>query len=208
VRNFDDDLYQSLSAEVLSDFYLLKFEFSTPIYATSSQLPVIFESNKYLPKSFKFDALALSSALSVDKVTLELDNVSLEWSQSLLSQDARGKLVTVYVGVRMQDGTIAAASLFHGFLDGWELIGTKKASVTIVNELVFWNKKTLRQAKTQCPWSFKLAGGDCKYVGGEDWCDKSADRCEALGNQLNFGGEKYIDAIVNRTIQWGRLKIT
>jgi hypothetical protein len=208
MRNFDPALATALAKEVVEDFFLLELDLATPVYITNAQLPVIMGGNKYLPQDFNWDAVSLSSAMTVDKTTVELDNTTLQWSEILLSQDCRGKGATISNGIRLSNGTVVTATVFVGYVDEWEIQGYTKVNVTIANELAFWDKKTLRQAKVACPWSFKFPGGECGYTGAETWCDQSPDRCEALGNFLNFGGEKFIDAIVNETIQWGRVQIT
>jgi hypothetical protein len=99
--------------------------------------------------------------------------------------------------------TVYVEPVFYGILDGWRIRG-KKVSITVVNELILWNKKALRTSPSSCPWAFKQTGGECGYAGGETWCDQSWERCCALSNQLNFGGERFINAIMEKEIWWGR----
>ncbi len=39
----------------------------------------------------------------------------------------------------------------------------------------------------------------------ETWCDQTFDRCKELGNQRNFGGFRFIPAIAEKQIWWGRV---
>jgi hypothetical protein len=70
-------------------------------------------------------------------------------------------------------------------------------------------------------WVFDAAGGGvpwvegvwhlsgtCRYVDGtfpgDDWCDKSWERCLALANTVNFDGCRWLPGIQGKEILWGR----
>ncbi len=98
---------------------------------------------------------------------------------------------------------LGVVDLFRGFVGDWE-ISELQARVTLVNEFILWKKKTLRTCSATCPWPFKDATY-CKYAGAESWCDQSYNRCLALGNSANFGGFRFLPAIAERQIWWGRV---
>lgn len=209
MRNFDPEYAAELAKEVVSSFWLIGFTFTEPFYITDSDTPVIHGGVHYLPRDFSFDELALAAALTVDRVTIDLDNAGREWSAILLGEDVRNREVIISKGVKLRSTApwrTLVEERFYGIVDGWRLKGYQRAALTITNELVLWNKKTLRNAQSSCPWVFKQAGGECRYEGSEEWCDQSWERCCALGNELNFGGERFINAIQEKELWWGRTR--
>jgi len=96
---------------------------------------------------------------------------------------------------------IAKQSLFYGLISDWE-IREDAVWMEFTNELAFWSKKTLRKADSSCPWEFGAT--ECGYSGDQDWCDQSYERCKELGNTDNFGGFRFLPAIAEKDIWWGR----
>lgn len=96
---------------------------------------------------------------------------------------------------------ISSESLFYGLISDWE-IKDNSVQLEIENELIFWSKKTLRKADSGCPWEFKAT--ECGYSGDQDWCNQSYERCEELVNTDNFGGDRFLPAIAEKEIWWGR----
>jgi hypothetical protein len=45
---------------------------------------------------------------------------------------------------------------------------------------------------------------ECGYIGAETWCDQSYERCATLMNTANFGGERFLPALMEKEIWWGR----
>ena len=97
---------------------------------------------------------------------------------------------------------VGGHSLFYGMISDWKI---KEESVwlEVQNELVFWSKKSLRDCGSSCPWEFK--GTECTYAGGESWCNQSYERCIAIGNTDNFGGFRFLPAIAEKDIWWGKI---
>ena len=78
-----------------------------------------------------------------------------------------------------------------------------RATIRALNELVLWRKRPLRSASATCPWTFK--GTERGYAGGAGWCDQSYARCSELGNTANFGGFRFLPALMEKQIWWGRV---
>jgi phage-related protein len=55
---------------------------------------------------------------------------------------------------------------------------------------------------SSCPWVFK--GTECAYSGGESTCDQTYERCRFLSNTDNFGGDRFINSLMQKEIWWGR----
>jgi hypothetical protein len=90
---------------------------------------------------------------------------------------------------------------FRGLVSTYDLDETD-LTVTVVNELILWSKKTLRKCQASCPWPFK--GDECGYSGAATWCDQSWTRCTALANTASYGGFRFIRATMEKEIKWGR----
>ncbi len=204
MRNYDPDYATELAKEVLGDFWLVEFQFAEPAYITTLDIPVHANGNMYEPQDFNFDSVALAASFSVDKATIELDNAGLEWSSRFLNEDVRNRTVIISHGVRLAGppASVVVEAIFTGFVDGWEIAGDRQARITIVNELVLWSRETMRLSASSCPWAFK--GGECGYAGGEDCCDQSYERCQALGNTINFEGNRFINSLLEKKVWWGR----
>jgi outer membrane protein assembly factor BamB len=93
---------------------------------------------------------------------------------------------------------------FYGIARGWKIEGDSKVSISVVNEFARWNERTLRPQSSSCAWAFKQTGGECGYAGLGTWCDQSYERCKGLGNELNFGGDRFLPAVVEKELWWGR----
>lgn len=96
---------------------------------------------------------------------------------------------------------VGGHSLFYGIISDWEL-REKSIQIEVQNELVFWNKKSLRKCDSNCNWEF--AGTECGYSGAQNWCNQSYERCKEIGNTDNFGGFRFLPAISEKEIWWGR----
>ena len=90
----------------------------------------------------------------------------------------------------------------RGIVGGWGLYDENVIRVTITNELILWNKKPLRMQSSSCPWVFK--GADCGYSGSAVSCDQTYERCRTLGNTDQYGGDRYLNAMMEKEIFWGR----
>jgi len=111
---------------------------------------------------FKFSDIAYAANMSVDKVSIDFDNVGLTMSAILLGEDVRNKTAKLSFGcygtmgmvwdsgiewdaeIQWLEGTtiIGVVDLFQGIISDWNLSETM-AQMTIVNEFILWKKKHL-----------------------------------------------------------------
>ena len=212
MRNFDEDFAAEIVKETLSSFILVEFQLASGTYRyTDADHKVYWGSNMFLPKGMEFDTLSSSSSLSVDRTAFTMDNAALDMSALLLGEDVRNRPVILYAGMRLSEagagrlpGAVTgyvAEEIFRGLLEQWE-IKEKTVKVSITNELILWSKKTIRKQSSSCPWTFK--GTECAYAGSEAACNRTYERCVALSNNLNFGGDRFLPSIVQKQIWWGR----
>ena len=193
-----------LEAEQFSYFYTVELRLSAiTLYYTDADRPVHYSDIRYTPAPLSFADIAYAAALSVDQVTVEFGNASLALSAYLLGEDARNRTIIISQGVMNAAGTVLGlTNLFQGIVGEWELT-EDRATIRALNELVLWRKRPLRTASATCPWVFK--GTECTYAGAGGWCDQSYSRCAELGNQANFGGFRFLPALMEKQLWWGRV---
>ena len=197
-----DDTNQAISAILLGEDVRNK---TAILYFGVIPAPItklVYEANWGFDAVLDFDAvtgfdminwgfdgvLNFNSLANFDGITnVEHPDTGGEWVEYVISQ-----------------AEIKSQELLRGIIGGWELYDDNKAKVTITSEMVLWNKKSLRPQTSSCPWTFKGTSGECGYAGAETLCDQSYDRCLALANTGNYGGDRFLPAIVTREIFWGR----
>ena len=193
-----------LEAEQFVYFYTVELRLSAiTLYYTDADRPVHYSDIRYTPAPLSFADIAYAAALSVDQVTVEFGNASLALSAYLLGEDARNRTIIISQGVMNAAGTVLGlTNLFQGIVGEWELT-EDRATIRALNELVLWRKRPLRTASATCPWVFK--GTECGYAGAGAWCDQSFSRCAELANQANFGGFRFLPALMEKQVWWGRV---
>ncbi len=168
-----------------------------------------YSRNKFETMPFEIETINFSSKSAVDEVRINIGNVDLQMSAIFLNEDVMNKWGILWVGFLGADNTMidSTIEIFRGFVSTWNLT-EPKAEITLVNEFILWNKKTLRKHQASCRWAFNHPttqnGPECAYSGGETWCDRSYARCTALNNTDNFGGERWLPDLMEKEIYWGR----
>jgi len=215
MRNFDVTLYAELQKEILTMFFMLEFQLQATTWRfVDADVDIFYEGNRFYSRPFRFENLAGSSAMSVDNLDIEIDDTDQAVSQILCSQDVRNRTAIMYfgvvanqevtgaewdtdiswdTGVKWQDTYYSKRIIIEEFMrfiiGGWELRDDNTARIMLTNELILWNKNCLRNQSASCLWMFKST--ECGYTGAETWCDHSYERCKALGNQINYPGNRF-----------------
>jgi len=94
-----------------------------------------------------------------------------------------------------------AVLLFDGEIDSFD-VDEEVARIAGVGELSQWTRTTLSPQVDACRWKI-FKGTECAYAGGQSWCDRTYDRCVALSNAANFGGDRFISSLQNKIVHWG-----
>lgn len=205
MKTFDAAMIAELAKEVMKMFFLLELQFDQTWRFTDHDHPLYYDGEKYTPRDFEFGEVAYSASMSVDRMSMKIANADRQMSAILLGEDVGSCPVVVSLGLLGNDYSIlSVAEVWRGFVDSWTL-NEERATIAVVNEFIFWNRKALRTSSATCPWTFKGSDGLCRYAGAETWCDQTFDRCKELGNQRNFGGFRFIPAIAEKQIWWGRV---
>lgn len=200
-----------LAAEAVEGkvFLLVEFEFNTTLRYTNCDVPLYKETtvsgvyDKFSNMPFVIGPINYSAKASVDKLRIEIQNVDLTMSAVILNEDVLNKWGKVWVAFLDNDNKIidAPIKIFQGLVSTWEL-NELRGNITLVNEFIFWNKKTLRKHQSACRWQFK--GLECTYSGTATSCDQSYPKCKILQNTDNFGGFRYLPDLMEQEIHWGR----
>lgn len=96
------------------------------------------------------------------------------------------------------------APVFDGIIDSVG-VDRGKGTLKIYNHMIFWQRRIPRRDHTAtCPWTYKDAD-TCRYVGALPPCDKSWEHCTERANTLNFGGFRWLPALQDKQIWWGRV---
>lgn len=176
------------------------------LFYTDADVEVVYNEVVYKPTSFTIGNFSYSSGSKVDSLQITFDNVSLLPVSIFLNKEQRGRTAVVrFCALDSEGRVIGAYEVFRGFINKIEIreqAETSTAEIEITHELATWNKSTLRVMTYRCPWRFK--DSNCGYTGAETWCDKTYQRCQALGNTANFGGFPHLAEIEEKEIWWGR----
>jgi hypothetical protein len=156
----------------------------------------------FTPIAFKFGDISGSATLAVESIDIEIDDTSKTLAAIVLNEDIRNKWAILSVGAIDSEYVVHVQEFLRGIIGGWQLYDENTLKITITNELVLWNKKPLRIQMSSCPWVFK--GTECAYSGEESTCDQTYERCRFLGNTANFGGDRFINSLMQKEIWWGR----
>ena len=204
MKTFSANLITALEKENATAFILVEMQFSAPLRYTNAEVDFYFSGDLYTPEDIRFDRVAYSASGAVDAMTLSIGNVDLSQSAIVLGQNVTGKTVilTIVVLDPADFSVIGSFEPFRGLVNTWDL-DEDRVNYYLVNELILWRKKTLRTASSSCPWPFKST--ECGYAGEESWCDQTYDRCAALTNSDQFGGNRFLPSIMEKDIWWGRV---
>ena len=202
MRNIDVNLSLELAKEVFREFFLVELYFSTPRYFTDLDFTLYAEGKTFLPRGVKLPNMNYALAMSVDRATVQLDDVDQQIIAALLQADQRGRVAVIKMGA-LDAGynVIGLAEVYRGFVDSWEKTESQ-VSITLANEFIMWRKQSLRTASATCPWVFK--GLECTYAGAASSCDQSWEDCGSKGNTDHFGGDRFIPSLTGTNIWWGK----
>lgn len=205
MRNISPNIEAELSKENLVMFFMLELQFETTLRITDADVSVYDNlGNLFTPIVFKFENITGSSGMSVESIDIDIDDTNQLMSAVVLSEDVRNKVAILYLGAYIDQKRIETQEFVRGIVGGWEISEDNKIRITITNEIVLWKKKPLRIQMSSCPWVFK--GTECGYSGGSVFCDQSYDDCAVKSNTDHFGGDRFLPALMEKEIWWGRTR--
>ena len=206
MKNLNANTTTELAAETAKTFWFVDLEFDSATYRYSDcDIELYSGGNLYSPNGFEVSDLRMTADMTVDRATVEFQNVDLVMSGLILNETVVNRTVKLYFGcLNSANAIIALESVFEGFITGWGGMSPRSCPVTVANYFVFWYKQSLRLAQATCPWAFKSTNNpECGYSGSETACNKTWTRCTALANTVNFGGFRWLPAFEEKKIYWG-----
>lgn len=203
MRNFIPGIASTIAAEEMTYFFLLELQLgAATVRYNDSDIQIIHEGETFTPNAFMFGDISGSATLAVESIDIEIDDTGKTLAAIVLNEDIRNKWAILSVGAIDSEYVVHVQEFLRGIIGGWQLYDENTLKITITNELVLWSKKPLRIQMSSCPWVFK--GTECAYSGGESTCDQTYERCRFLGNTDNFGGDRFINSLMQKEIWWGR----
>jgi len=201
MKDFDNSLVTQMAAEEAVMFWLIDLSVTDTavLHYSSLDIVIVNGGKTYTPYEFEVKPMNYGGDMSVDRINIDFSNVDLALSSVLLNNTVQGRECIVSTGA--YNGSFAVEEIYRGIVNKWK-INEKTAQISVVSEFVYWNRKTLRKPGVLCSWVFK--GSECGYSGSETECNKSYERCSALGRTDYFGGFRFFPAIEEKEIWWGK----
>ncbi len=208
----------ALLAEIAKDAFfpahLIKLVATATQRWTDCDQDIYFDGHWWTASGIVFSEITYATDQSVATVTLTIPNVDRVFSDLQLSDELRGRALTIYE--TKLDNNLSVIGCTHesdlpiiidGYVESLPRSDQEKAQLTVQSQGMTGNIMLPRRVyETKCPWisigGFK--GTYCGYAGAEAWCDGSWARCVALSNYLHFGGWEYISALQDSAPYWGQ----
>lgn len=181
---------------------LVECLFTTEVRRCSLDIDFYFDGDKYDAGGVELGRMASGIDFSVDRAKVTLANADRSMSAILLANNERGKTVNVYAGAIDADAQLVGSGhLYRGLMSTYD-IGDDTVVLHLVSEMILWKKQSARRSGDGCPWPY--GSDECGHSGS--WCDQTYDRCASLGNTDNFGGNRFLPALQEKKIWWGRVR--
>jgi hypothetical protein len=204
MRSLPADLTTELAKEYNSLKQLVEISFlGGTVRLTDADRDIFYDSFWWISYGLTLDPAQYFSTPKVDSISFEVANVNRMMSNIILTEETRGRSCIVYrVALDNNLHVIGAASpSFVGYLDAIDL-DSNRIRFDVYNHFVRWEMKTPKRIhQALCRRTY----GDTRCGVSGSWCDHTWDRCVVLGNSLNFGGFRWIAALKDKEIWWGRV---
>ena len=197
------DLLSEITAEYSYIVYAVRIHTSSVLNFVATDNDAVIGGTVFQAKPFEIDTVSISGSMGVSTVTINFDAVQTDLVSLALNNELQGSKVEIYlVGLDENLKSIDTVPLFIGFITDIE-IDDKIISLRVSDLMYRWKDEQLNNHAATCPWRFKDPH-TCKYSGSETWCDKTYNRCQALGNTQHFRGFRYLPSISEKDIWWGK----
>lgn len=158
------------------------------LYLVRNTDNVVYDGQTYTAFPFEIGDFKQSNAGEIPSISLRVCNIMQSLQSEIEAYDGLvGRTVTFYLvhNAHLTDGTSYATLTWTFNITGcsvtWEWITfTLSAPNPLRRRFPLY-----RYMPNSCPWIFKSV--ECKYV-GTGTCVKTLASCQAINNQINFGG--------------------
>lgn len=205
MKHIDPQLEIVLSSAQIIPAKLLRIEVEGVVLRyTSWGTSLIFEedlgSALYLSRGFKVNAVPSSTTNVVDNVTIEIDDTDRGLYATLSGSAIKEFSVDLIYAVLTTNYTLLSSiKVFTGFLSQWDYVpGVCRLVASSI--FVQWARVTTKKIVGSCRWNI-FKGIECKYAGSQTACDRTYTTCSNYGNNLNYGGFRWLPSMVNKKIE-------
>ena len=197
---------------VLGDvpFYMIDFEFSTPLYLTNAETNLTANGNFYNRFPFAVENVKNLTGPTPKNVRVGVANIDRSIATAVMSEAVQGKQCTIWKAYWTGSAMTSPYIHFQGHIDMVEIRedqNTAQILFEMKNDFVRWDKDIpYNQYSINCNWVFKSTTPGCQYVGVQSLCDKSYKTCNNLGNTERFRGFRYMSELEDKEIWWGKAR--
>jgi hypothetical protein len=199
-----DNFKQNLLSGNIAVGYFCLIALPTPIRFTTFDVDILSGANTYVSYPMVVGKLELSLSDSSDYIDIQLSNIGdVFYSAIFDSSGFAGTRLQITLGLLdiTTKAFIGTLNVFDGKINSFK-INDKFIKITVSSNLSNWNKQIpFRTTSALCYKVFKSTL--CGYTGAQTLCNRSWDRCNVLGNTDNFGGFKFMPAILRERLKWG-----
>ena len=148
---------------------------------------VVYDGVTYFQFPVTYDNVSENMSGEIDTIQIKVANVTRDIEGYLENYDLRAKKISIKAvwADELSDPLAFSEDIY--WIDSIQANQTEVvftcASKFDIMELTLPNRQYTRN---YCTWKFK--GTECAYAGGETECNRTWQRCNALGNEARFGG--------------------
>lgn len=172
---------------------------------TDSDIDIRHEGVWYRSRSMAFGETGHAIGPTAESVTIEIDNVDLlvsGWLQGIEIRGRRWRQRLVALNAHAQ--VVGSMIVFDGIVDSGSA-DRRTGTLRITSHMIWWQRRIPRRDHAaSCPWTYRDPV-TCRYTGAAPDCDKSWEQCQGRANSINFGGFRWLPALQQRQIWWGRV---
>ena len=203
MRSINSNILAEIAKTQYTVFHGLRMTIDSVDYLYSTaDVPISVSGNLFLPRAFEIKNLSYSQANIVTRTSIVVDNLDDVMSSLFVGSVVQGSPVEIHSIIWFASSAPLSVITFQGEIDDWTL-DEEHLSITVASVFQRWNQRTVSKYSPSCRWkAFK--GTECGYSGEETVCDRSYQRCVGLGNQINFGGFRWLPSIIDKPIWWGK----
>lgn len=208
--DLDTNIAAQLESGELRFFTLITMEITggSTWRFTDCDVPIAWNGSLFTPRGYNLGQMTYSLSKIVDSAQFVIDNLDSLLTYDFVGGNPQGSPVTFRLVVLDTDYKLVGTYpddnllLFYGEIDDWNMPNEGKVDITVASDIVRWHQRTMRMQSSSCSWrAFK--GVECAYSGSATSCNRSYARCVALGNEANFGGERWLPNIELVNVWWG-----
>jgi len=156
MKSFPSDLLTEIIKRIHTRTYLVKLQFSHPLYLTPFSEKILHENQWYSPRKIEFKGGQISMLARADHITLEANNSDRFFTYLAESERIEGSPVYIYEAyLDLHAKIIGSWVFFFGYVDRYR-ISPRRASLMIYNHMIKFKTPTPRYIHgAACRFEFK-----------------------------------------------------